>query len=121
MSGVACEHRMTYVPGSEPWANRCEKCGLVVEFPAAERVVARLDTYSQEQHARGIEFARGRADARRAARRGRAENAAERLRLGGERVIDGWCPAPSEAPIDHSLLIRGCSACGWTRKDSSSA
>lgn len=47
---------------------------------AAEQVVARMDSYSQEAHAEGIRAARERALAKRAARKDRAAAAAARLR-----------------------------------------
>lgn len=47
---------------------------------AGEQVVARMDSYSQEAHTEGIEAARRRALAKRAARKARAEAAAARLR-----------------------------------------
>lgn len=193
MCGTKCQHVMRYVPDSEPWANKCERCGLVLQFSPAEQVVGRLDSYSGEQHAEGVRSARQRADRRREARSRRAEDAAARLNLsaaegptdylhldlmvdelaawmldreGGSwagisqalrdkfrnearatlgllaplvatkawdrgflagasgeakradnphRTTGGWCPVPNEAPIDHGLLTRGCSACGWVR------
>jgi hypothetical protein len=48
---------------------------------AAEQVVARLDSYSQEQHAERIKAAREHAKARRAKRAERAQAAAARMRL----------------------------------------
>lgn len=47
---------------------------------AAEQVVARMDSYSQDAHTEGIKAARERALAKRAARKGRAAAAAARLR-----------------------------------------
>lgn len=47
---------------------------------AAEQVVARMDSYSQEAHTEGIKAARERAHAKRAARKARAQAAAARLR-----------------------------------------
>ena len=56
---------------------------------AAEQVVARMDTFSQEEHAAGIEAARKRAEAKRAARRERAAAAAARLCMRWASVTDG--------------------------------
>ncbi|WP_235734374.1 hypothetical protein [Nocardioides alcanivorans] len=47
---------------------------------AAEQVVARLDSYSQEEHAELLQAARERTEAKRAARLERARAAAARLR-----------------------------------------
>lgn len=47
---------------------------------AAEQVVARLDSYSQEEHTELLEAARERTNAKRAARQARARSAAARLR-----------------------------------------
>ena len=47
---------------------------------AAEQVVARLDSYSQEEHIELIKAARERTGAKRAAREERARAAAARLR-----------------------------------------
>lgn len=47
---------------------------------AAEKVVTRLDTYSQEEHVELINAARQRTEAKGAARRERARAAAARLR-----------------------------------------
>jgi hypothetical protein len=46
---------------------------------AAEQVVARMDSYSQEAHTESIKAGRQRALAKRAARKARAEAAAARL------------------------------------------
>lgn len=51
-----------------------------VTATAAEHIVARLDSYSQEEHAELINAARERAASRRAARTERARAAAARLR-----------------------------------------
>lgn len=51
----------------------------------AEQVVERFDSYSQEEHAEGIELARERAEAREAERRARAKVAVKRL-LNGDGV-----------------------------------
>jgi len=47
---------------------------------AAEQVVARLDSYSQEEHRAQLEAARVRLEGRKRARRERARAAAARLR-----------------------------------------
>ena len=70
----------------------CDHCGYRTDYdetvvrhwrPAlrpADRVVARLDTLTQEEHVAGINAARERARTRRAARAERARAAAARLR-----------------------------------------
>lgn len=47
---------------------------------AAEQIVSRLDSYTQEEHVERIQSARELADAKRAARAERARAAAARLR-----------------------------------------
>jgi len=51
---------------------------------AVDQFVARLDSYSQADHAEGINAARERADARRAAIQERARAAVARLRIAEE-------------------------------------
>lgn len=65
------------------------------EPTAAEQVVARLDSYSQEEHAQHIEAARERIEGRRAARRDRAAEAAWRL-ANWPTPEWGWDALPEE-------------------------